>query len=58
VHERATIEGLAHAYLAALRALIAHCQSGEAGGFTPSDFPKARISQKELDTVLARMRHK
>jgi len=53
VHDRATIERLAEGYLAALRALIAHCRAPDAGGFTPSDFPKAKLSQKELDKFLA-----
>jgi len=28
------------------RSLISHCQSPEAGGYTPSDFPAANLSQK------------
>jgi non-ribosomal peptide synthase domain TIGR01720 len=35
VHRRATVERLAQGFLEALEALIAHCQSPEAGGFTP-----------------------
>ena len=42
LHERATIEGLAERYLATLRELIDHCLSGDAGGFTKSDFADAR----------------
>jgi amino acid adenylation domain-containing protein/non-ribosomal peptide synthase protein (TIGR01720 family) len=52
VHKRATIEALAQNYLAALGAVILHCQSPGAGGYTPSDFPLARISQRELDEIL------
>jgi non-ribosomal peptide synthase protein (TIGR01720 family) len=33
----------------ALRAVIAHCTTPEAGGFTPSDFPLAQLDQEELD---------
>jgi amino acid adenylation domain-containing protein/non-ribosomal peptide synthase protein (TIGR01720 family) len=51
-HERATIEALAARFLAALGALIAHCLSPEAGGYTPSDFQKADLSQEDLGDVL------
>jgi hypothetical protein len=40
-------------YMKALRELIAHCQSAEAGGFTPSDFPLIEVSQQELDFALS-----
>jgi amino acid adenylation domain-containing protein/non-ribosomal peptide synthase protein (TIGR01720 family) len=53
LHRRETIEGLAEAYLAALRELIAHCLAPEAGGYTPSDFPEAELSQDALDDLLA-----
>ena len=52
IHRRATMEALANNYLAALRALILHCQSPEAGGYTPSDFPLAKITQDALDEIL------
>ncbi len=52
VHQRATIEGLAHEYNKALKALIVHCQSPEVGGYTPSDFPEAELNQEELDALL------
>ncbi|WP_157722062.1 non-ribosomal peptide synthase/polyketide synthase [Tumebacillus avium] len=52
-HDAATIEEVGSAFLAELRALIAHCLSPEAGGFTPSDFPEARTTQNELDAFLA-----
>ena len=51
IHRRATVEALAGRYLAELRRLVAHCVSAEAGGFTPSDFPLARLSQDELDRL-------
>jgi hypothetical protein len=34
-----------------LRELIVHCRNEHAGGFTPSDFPLARMSAKDLDEV-------
>jgi microcystin synthetase protein McyA len=52
VHRRETIERLANDYLAALLAIIRHCQSPEAGGYTPSDFPLAGVSQADLDKIL------
>ncbi len=52
-HARATIERLARGYLESLRELIEHCQSPQAGGFTPSDFPEAGLTQTALDAVLA-----
>jgi amino acid adenylation domain-containing protein/non-ribosomal peptide synthase protein (TIGR01720 family) len=54
-HHHATVERLAESYLAHLRALIAHCLSAEAGGFTPSDFPEAGLSQAELDDIVGEL---
>ena len=51
VHCRSTIETLAQGFMEALRSLIAHCHSPEAGGFTPSDFPLAQLGQNELNEV-------
>jgi amino acid adenylation domain-containing protein/non-ribosomal peptide synthase protein (TIGR01720 family) len=53
MYRRDTIEALAQRFIAALRTLIVHCQSPEAGGYTPSDFPHMRLSQPELDALLA-----
>ncbi|HVR95615.1 MAG TPA: amino acid adenylation domain-containing protein, partial [Thermoanaerobaculia bacterium] len=52
-HRRATVEAVAADFLAALRDLIAHCLSPEAGGVTPSDFPLARLDQAALDRLAA-----
>jgi len=49
LHRRATVESLASGMAAELRALIAHCLAPEAGGFTPSDFPLARLGQERID---------
>ncbi|MEE8525225.1 MAG: amino acid adenylation domain-containing protein, partial [Thermoanaerobaculia bacterium] len=54
-HHRATVETLAESFLAALRGLIDHCRSPEAGGYTPSDFPDAELDQERLDRVLAEL---
>jgi non-ribosomal peptide synthase protein (TIGR01720 family) len=53
VHQRETIERLANEYNSALKALIAHCQSPSAGGYTPTDFPLADLGQQELDELLS-----
>jgi non-ribosomal peptide synthase protein (TIGR01720 family) len=55
IHKRTTIERLAHDFLKALRTLIERSQTSATMGYTPSDFPKARINQGELDELLARM---
>ncbi len=55
IHQRATIEKLANDYLAELRALIAHCCSVEAGGYTPSDFAEAKLDQEQVGALLAEL---
>ncbi|HEY9404499.1 MAG TPA: condensation domain-containing protein, partial [Pyrinomonadaceae bacterium] len=52
-HRRATVEALAENFNERLRALGQHCLSPEAGGYTPSDFPEAELSQADLDNLLA-----
>jgi non-ribosomal peptide synthase protein (TIGR01720 family) len=51
LHRRETIERLAADFLDRLAAVVAHCLSPEAGGFTPSDFPLARLDESELDKL-------
>ncbi|HVG18996.1 MAG TPA: condensation domain-containing protein, partial [Blastocatellia bacterium] len=53
LHRDGTVEKLARDYIAALRALIAHCRSGDARGFTPSDFAEAKLSQADLDKFIS-----
>ncbi len=52
VHDAATIARLASQLLEALRAIVAHCAQPQAGGCTPSDFPLARLTQRQLDQVV------
>jgi non-ribosomal peptide synthase protein (TIGR01720 family) len=52
VHRAATIQRLSDGYIAELRALIEHCVSKEAREYTPSDFPRARLSQSDLDKFI------
>ncbi|MDX3187039.1 non-ribosomal peptide synthase/polyketide synthase [Streptomyces sp. MN03-5084-2B] len=51
VHREDTVRGLAEQVLTALREIVAHCARPDAGGRTPSDFPLARLTAAELDTV-------
>ncbi|NKE60128.1 amino acid adenylation domain-containing protein [Lentzea sp. PSKA42] len=52
LHDTATVERVAARYVEALRELVAHCRS--AGGFTPSDFPLASLTQDEVDGLAER----
>lgn len=53
-HQQSTIERLAQDFIKALQILIVHCQSPEAGGYTPSDFPLTNLKQVTLDRLLAK----
>ncbi|WP_191296541.1 non-ribosomal peptide synthetase, partial [Lentzea cavernae] len=53
LHLTGTVERVAARYVEALRALVAHCQSG-ASGFTPSDFPLASLEQGDVDGLASR----
>ena len=55
LHRRPTIERLAEDYMQALRSLIRHCRSTKRGGYTPSDFPEAELTQEELDALVAQL---
>ena len=52
LHDRSTIERLAANHVQSLREIIAHCLSPLAGGYSPSDFPLAKLSQRQLDELL------
>jgi amino acid adenylation domain-containing protein/non-ribosomal peptide synthase protein (TIGR01720 family) len=58
VHRRASIERLAAEFVAALRSLLAHSQSAEALGFSPSDFPLAGLDQTKLNKLSALLNKK
>jgi amino acid adenylation domain-containing protein/non-ribosomal peptide synthase protein (TIGR01720 family) len=55
LHRRSTIERLAEEFLASLRALIVYCSKVQVGGYTPSDFFAARVSQSELENLVSRI---
>ena len=52
-HRDATVERLAGGFLHELTALIEHCTSPEAAGYTPSDFGNFGWDQDDLDDILA-----
>jgi non-ribosomal peptide synthase protein (TIGR01720 family) len=51
LYRRATIEELTGNIADALRTIITHCQSAEAGNFTPSDFTLAKLDERELSRI-------
>jgi non-ribosomal peptide synthase protein (TIGR01720 family) len=55
LHRRETVERLSQMYVEALGELIEHCVLAESGGYTPSDFPKANLSQQQLDQFLQQL---
>ncbi|PSB54682.1 non-ribosomal peptide synthetase, partial [Chamaesiphon polymorphus] len=52
LHDRSTIEHLAERFINYLEATIEHCLAPTSGGYTPSDFPLAQLSQPELDRLV------
>ncbi len=55
VHLEETVRALAERHLSFVREIAEHCRSAEAGGYTPSDFPSAQLSQKSLDRLMGRL---
>jgi non-ribosomal peptide synthase protein (TIGR01720 family) len=55
IHRLETIERLAQDFTEALRSLIAHCQTTEESGYSPSDFQEFGWSQSDLDNILAQI---
>jgi non-ribosomal peptide synthase protein (TIGR01720 family) len=55
IHKEETVLSIAQNFVQALQEIISHCQSADAGGYTPSDFSKAKVSQKDLDFLLAKI---
>lgn len=56
LHRHTTVEMLAQGFIKALRSLINHCQSPDAGSFTPSDFAefeRSQWSQSDIDAIAA-----
>ena len=55
-HRPETIQRLAQQCLAVLRALIAESRRPNLNGYSPSDLPASRLSQRQLDDLLAELR--
>jgi amino acid adenylation domain-containing protein/non-ribosomal peptide synthase protein (TIGR01720 family)/FkbM family methyltransferase len=55
LHSRSTIDRLARDFVEAIRTVIAHCTSVATRGYTPSDFPDAELSQRELDELMTEL---
>jgi non-ribosomal peptide synthase protein (TIGR01720 family) len=53
VHRAQTIESVGRAFVSHLAALIEHCSSPVACGYTPSDFPLAELDQETLDSLVS-----
>ena len=51
IHRNDTIAQLVRDYIDRLRSLISHCQSPDAGGFSPSDFPLADLDSEDLNQL-------
>ncbi len=54
-HRQDTIRQVADDFIGRLESLIGHCTAPGAGRYTPSDFSKARVTQKDLDRLLDRI---
>ncbi|HVR10234.1 MAG TPA: condensation domain-containing protein, partial [Thermoanaerobaculia bacterium] len=55
LHQATTVQGLSERFAGALRSLIAHRRAAGFAAFTPADFPGARLSQQQLDKLMARI---
>ncbi len=51
LQSRERVEELAGLYIESLKEIITHCRSDEAGGYTPSDFPLAGLTEQQLDRL-------
>jgi non-ribosomal peptide synthase protein (TIGR01720 family) len=58
LHGQATVQYLMDGYADELRALIEHCRQPDSGGYTPSDFKLAKVDQKLLDKLAAKLRNR
>src|SRR5262249_10152407 len=54
VFKQTTVERLIESYKQRLEKIIEHCISAEAGGYTASDFPLARLKQEQVDRLFCK----
>jgi amino acid adenylation domain-containing protein/non-ribosomal peptide synthase protein (TIGR01720 family) len=52
IHDQATIERLINQLVQEIGTIIEHCSDLSHAAYTPSDFPLARLTQEQLDTLL------
>ena len=52
-HHRSTVENLAHQFTKILNSIVDRCASRNVQTYTPSDFARAKLSQRDLDTLLS-----
>ena len=50
--DEAKVQGWAEIFMEELRAIIEHCLSPEAGGYTASDFQDVELEDSDLDDIL------
>ncbi|HEX7175843.1 MAG TPA: condensation domain-containing protein, partial [Pyrinomonadaceae bacterium] len=56
LHRRETVEALAEGFMESVRLLADYCRGAETtAGYTPSDFPKSKLNQTELDHLLSKI---
>ncbi|NPU93703.1 MAG: amino acid adenylation domain-containing protein, partial [Gammaproteobacteria bacterium] len=51
-----TIERLAAQYMRALEQIILHCTQPDVFGYTPADFPLAKLDQQQIDRLVGKQR--
>ena len=56
LHRESSIAGVAERFKSRLQELLQGSQSSQAEAYTPSDFSKARVNQKDLDKLLSRLK--
>ena len=56
IHRKESVSQVADRFIEELRYLIAQSRTSEKISYSPSDFPSARLSQDELNKVLAKLR--
>ena len=50
-YQEETVQNVANSFISYLQKIISHCSDTQNFGYTPSDFPLAKLSQSTLDNV-------
>jgi amino acid adenylation domain-containing protein/non-ribosomal peptide synthase protein (TIGR01720 family) len=56
-HQAEEVEAVASRFTSTLHAIVEHCHRPDSGGYTPSDFPLAKLAQHQLDRWFPGRRH-